>query len=112
MERVGSDTPGINDETMQLVRLDEALRWLAEADTVEQVKAVVDLAETMRGLALRVGLGLQAQNRAAEIKLLGQRKGGALIPENNPASRWPARRTTRKPLTRFSAADISGSGPY
>ena len=46
------------------------------AITFGEVKSVHDAAESLRGLAKRIGAGLEAQNRCAEIKLRAERRMG------------------------------------
>lgn len=62
-----------------LARLDTATRLLAEAHSVDEVKAIRDKAEAARVYARQARLGLQAQNHAAEIKLRAERRAGELL---------------------------------
>jgi len=64
-----------------LEKLDRATRMLAEARTLDEVKAVVDLAEAARTYFRAAKLGLEAQNHAAAIKLLAERKAGEILGE-------------------------------
>lgn len=65
----------MNDGGMKpLVRVDQAMRMLSK---VTQISDVTDLRarfEALRQYAKSVGLGLDAQNRAAEVKLRAERK--------------------------------------
>lgn len=60
-------------------RITAARRALAEIETLEEAKAVVGLAETARVWARKAEFGLDAQNEAAEIKLLAERQGGLIL---------------------------------
>lgn len=72
------------EETMNsIVKLEEATRWLAEIQTVDEAKAIADKAEALRIYAKRAKLGLEAQNHAAKIKTLAQLREGELLKELN-----------------------------
>lgn len=62
-----------------LVKLEGAVRALAEARTLEEVKHVHDIATAAAEYARAARLGLEAQNHAAEIKLRAERKAGELL---------------------------------
>ena len=62
-----------------LARLELACRLLAEARRLDEVKAVVDLAEAARVYARQARLGLEAQNDAAEVRLRAERRAGELL---------------------------------
>ena len=62
-----------------LARLELACRLLVQARDVDEVKAVVDLAEAARIYARQARLGLEAQNDAAEIPLRAERRAGELV---------------------------------
>ena len=62
-----------------LVKLDQARQLLAALQNVDEVKAIRDQAEAMRVYARQAGLGLDAQNHAAEIKLRAERRAGELL---------------------------------
>ena len=62
-----------------LVRLETARRLLAEVRSVDDAKAIHDVAEAARIYARQARLGLEAQNDAAEIKLRAERKLGELL---------------------------------
>ena len=63
----------------QIVALDRATSMLAVATDVDDVKDVRDKAEAVRKYAESAGLGLQALNDAAELKLRAERKVGEMI---------------------------------
>lgn len=65
----------------ELARIEEACRLLAEARSIDDVKAIRDMAEAARVYARQAQLGLQAQNHAAEIKLRAERRAGELLAE-------------------------------
>jgi hypothetical protein len=67
--------PGPNS----LVLLDQAARLLAEATSIEDIREVHDTAEAARAYAKAAKLGLDAQNRAAEVKLRAERKAGEFL---------------------------------
>jgi hypothetical protein len=62
-----------------LVKLEGAVRMLAEAGTLEEVKHVHDIAQAAAEYARAARLGLEAQNYAAEIKLRAERKAGEML---------------------------------
>lgn len=62
-----------------LVRLDGAVRALAEARTLDEIKQIHDKAQAAAEYARAAKLGLDAQNYAAEIKLRAERKAGELL---------------------------------
>ena len=62
-----------------LVKLEGAVRMLAEAGTLEEVKNVHDIAQAAAEYARAARLGLEAQNSAAEIKLRAERKAGEML---------------------------------
>ena len=68
------------------MRLETARRLLAEVRSVDDAKAIRDVAEAARIYARQARLGLEAQNDAAEIKLRAERKLGELLAqsERNP----------------------------
>jgi hypothetical protein len=62
-----------------LARLDHATRVLAELREVDEVKAIIDLAEAARVYAETAWLGTVAINHATEIKLRAERPGLELL---------------------------------
>jgi len=66
---------------MQLVKLDEAKRALAEASTLQEIKDIRDKAEAIKAYVKAAGYSLEMQNQAAETKLRAERKGGELLKE-------------------------------
>ena len=62
-----------------LVHIDAAMKALAKATTVAEVKDLRDKAEAMRAYARNVNAGLEAQNRCAEWKIRCERKGGQML---------------------------------
>ncbi len=62
-----------------LVKLEGAVKALAEARTLDEVKHVHDIATAAAEYARAARLGLEAQNHAAEIKLRAERKAGELL---------------------------------
>lgn len=62
-----------------LALLDEAQQLLAEAETVADAKGIRGRAEALRAFARQAGLGLEAQNRCAEVRLRAERRGGEML---------------------------------
>jgi hypothetical protein len=62
-----------------LVLLDRANKLLSQASSLDDLKEVRDVAEAARGFARAAKLGLELQNRAAELKLRAERKAGAFL---------------------------------
>jgi hypothetical protein len=65
----------------ELIRLNRIARCLAETRSLKAVKAIRDKAEAARHYARGAALGLQIQNKAAELKLLAERRAGQLLTE-------------------------------
>lgn len=68
-----------------LIKLDQATRMLAELRNIDDAAKLIDLAEAARVYARQVGLGLEAQNHAAEIKIRAQRKAGEILDKMDKA---------------------------
>lgn len=68
-----------NHGQRELAILDQASRMLAEATSLDDVKAIRDKAEAARTYARAAQLGLDLQNRAAELKLRAERKAGEFL---------------------------------
>lgn len=71
--------PDDNPTSSPLAKLSAAMRALAEARTLDQVKHIMDVAEAARTYARAAKLGLEAANHAAEVKLRAERKAGELL---------------------------------
>jgi hypothetical protein len=65
----------------ELVLLDQAGQALAEARSLDEIKIVRDKAVAVRKYAQSASLGLDVQNRAAEVKLRAERQAGKLLAE-------------------------------
>ena len=65
--------------THELVLLDQAGQALAEARSLDEIKTIRDKAEAVRKYAQSASLGLDVQNRAAEVKLRAERQAGKLL---------------------------------
>ena len=63
----------------ELALLDQAGQALAEAQSFDQIKEIRDKAEAVRKYAQSASLGLNIQNRAAEVKLRAERQAGKLL---------------------------------
>src|SRR5262245_41889257 len=65
----------------ELALLDHAGQALAEAQSFDEIKDIRDKAEAVRKYAQSASLGLDVQNRAAEVKLRAERQAGKLLSE-------------------------------
>lgn len=63
----------------ELVLLDQADRALSQARSLQEIKVIRDKAEAVRKYAESASLGLDVQNRAAEVKLRAERQAGQLL---------------------------------
>ena len=63
----------------QIVLLDEARKRLAKVASVDEAKKIRDQAEAIRHYSKQQKLGLEAQNKAAEIKIRAERRAGELL---------------------------------
>lgn len=62
-----------------LIVLDRFNRMLAEAEAIDEVTDIRSRAEAVRSWVKSAALGLELQNRAAEVKLRAERKAGQLL---------------------------------
>jgi hypothetical protein len=62
-----------------LALLDRASQLLSQAASLDDIKEVRDTAEAARTFAKAARLGLELQNRAAELKLRAERKAGGFL---------------------------------
>jgi hypothetical protein len=69
--------------------LSAAAAMLAEARTMDEIKAIHDIATAAQVYARAAHIGMEAQNHAAEIRLLAERKAGELLKqlEKKPGAR-------------------------
>jgi hypothetical protein len=58
----------------ELAALGQASRMLVEAKSLEEIKSIRDKAEAARAYVKAAKLGLEVQNRAAEVKLRAERR--------------------------------------
>jgi N6-adenosine-specific RNA methylase IME4 len=65
--------------TRTLIPIDEAMRALADAQSPQEMLDIANRAEAMRRYAQRARLGLEAQNRCAEVRLRAERKLGEYL---------------------------------
>lgn len=70
--------------TDSLAKLDGAVRALAEAKTLPEIKEVHDTGKAFFEYARAADLGLEAQNHAAIITALARRKGGEVLRSIKP----------------------------
>lgn len=75
-----------SDETTLLTHFDLARQELELASSVHEVKQIRDQAEALRQYARHQKLGLEMQNRCAEIKIRAERRAGEIlfVMEKNP----------------------------
>lgn len=66
-------------EPRELALVSEAARMLAECTDLDEIRDVRDKAEAVRLYAKKAGHGLEAQNHAAKVKLLAERRAGELL---------------------------------
>jgi hypothetical protein len=67
------------NKVYELVLLDQAGQALAAAQSFDEIKVIRDKAEAVRKYAQSASLGLDVQNRAAELKLRAEREAGKLL---------------------------------
>jgi hypothetical protein len=97
---------GIKDWTMnQLSLLSKARTALAQAKSLDDVKGIRDKAEAVRIYWKQAGESLEAQNEAAEIRILAERRAGQILSENVNRGRPKKNGSTMEPL--LKAAGIS-----
>lgn len=89
--------------TDSLARIDQARQMLDLAVTLDDIKAVRDMATAAETYARAAKLGLQAQNSAATIKVRAERKAGELLRE---LERKPGERTDA------TSSDVVTGSPY
>jgi len=63
----------------ELAIMEQATRMLAECKTVDEAKDIIDKAAAAALWARKAKLGLEAQNHAAYIKLMAERKAGQIL---------------------------------
>jgi N6-adenosine-specific RNA methylase IME4 len=91
-----------------LIKLDQAAKMLAEVKNIDDASQLIDLAEAARVYAKQIGLGLEAQNHAAEIKIRAQRKAGEILEkmDKNKGAATPFQGERALPPT-YEEMDIS-----
>lgn len=67
--------------TSSLIKLEKAEQMLAEARTLDDLRQIRDIAVAAQSYAKAAHLGMDSQNRAAEVRLLAERKAGELLSE-------------------------------
>lgn len=97
-------------EHPSIIKLDEITHTLAQMHGVDEVKAIIDKAEALRVYARQAGLGLEAQNHAAEIKLRAERRAGELLREVEREQGSRTDITSLPPVTKLQEAlDAAGT---
>lgn len=69
------------DRAGDILHCEAILYALAEAQSIEEVKKIHDHADAVRAYVRSASMGLDLQNRAAEIKLRAERKAGKMLSE-------------------------------
>lgn len=77
--RFWSTRGSMAQQTHSLAVLDKFRALLAKAETLEEVTDLRSKADAVRVWAKSAAMGLEAQNRAAELKLRAERKAGELL---------------------------------
>ncbi|NQT14292.1 MAG: hypothetical protein HQ582_16165 [Planctomycetes bacterium] len=77
-EEAHAETP---QPSRQIRALTKASQALAAANTLHEIKDIRDQAEAVRMYARSAAMGLEVQNKAAEIKLRAERKAGKFLAE-------------------------------
>ena len=100
-------------ETM-LMKFEGTERALAEARTIIEVKNIRDQAEALRQYVKQANLGLEIQNRIAEIKIRAERRGGEMINELIPykGGRPPKNRATMSGFSLQPKLEDFGISPH
>ena len=62
----------------EIAELDGMGALLARASSIEQIKTLRDTAEALRTYAQAARLGIEVCNRAAELRLMAERKAGRM----------------------------------
>lgn len=65
--------------TTAIAKLEHAERLLAEAKTLDDIKAIRDIAKAAEAYARAARLGRENENRAAEVRLFAERKAGEML---------------------------------
>jgi N6-adenosine-specific RNA methylase IME4 len=94
------------EQPRDLMLVSEARRFLAEACSIDTVKEVIDKAEAVRMYCKKAGEGLEAQNAAAEIRLLAIRRAGELLQTDLLRGR-PRKGSTQEPFLTLDDVGIN-----
>jgi phage N-6-adenine-methyltransferase len=86
-------------EPADLVLVSGAARMLAEAQSVDEIRRVIDLAETARLYASKARLGLQAQNAAAAISIEAQARAAEALDAARRAGELRGEGGNQRPLS-------------
>jgi hypothetical protein len=79
-KKCGGRSMGVSRPTSRgLTALESVFGALAEADSLEEIKAIRDKAEAVRQYAHSARANLSIQNKAAELKLRAERRAGELL---------------------------------
>jgi len=98
-----------DERPRELAILSQAYHALAQARTIEEVKDIRDKAEAARKYAQCAMLGLETQNRCAEIKLRAERKAGKLLAELHLSSGRPGKKKWSQHATILKELGINKS---
>lgn len=78
-EHESQDLNAGNGASHELSLLNHAHQAIAQVQGLDEIKNIRDKAEAVRKYAQSVGMGLELQNYAAEVKLRAERKAGELL---------------------------------
>jgi modification methylase len=67
------------NEPQAIIRIDRANRELAEAKSIDDIKDIRDKAQAIAQYLKQSNASLEAQNRAVELKIMAERRGGEMI---------------------------------
>lgn len=97
------------DPSRAIAKLEQVNRLLAECKTMPQAKHYRDMGEAARLFARMNGLGLEAQNNAAEFKLRSERRLGEMLKQMELRAGRPGKKnaTGTSSISQLKALGIS-----
>jgi 16S rRNA G966 N2-methylase RsmD len=97
-------------EKTGLVKFDAAMRAIAQAKSIDEVKDIRDKAEACRKYAKQAGESLKGQNMLAEIKIRAERRAGQMLKDmENVKPGRPKKGNTMLPLSEIGITKIQSS---
>ena len=82
----------------ELAKLNFARKALAEAKSLEDIKAVKDIAQAVKAYTIAKGLGIEMKNEASEIEIRAIREMGRLLAEKQQAGEIASNKDNRYTL--------------